>query len=118
MLVTFQHGCRPGLSTTSQLLEVVEHFSNEMDKCNSIDAIYLDLSKAFDSVPLERLLIKVKAYGIIDQVFNWIQAFLHGRRQKVVINSSYSVFTGVGSGVRIPKLAFWVLLYFDYTSTI
>ncbi len=43
----------------TQLIEVMEDFTKMLDKGQSIDVIYLDFRKAFDSVPHERLLIKL-----------------------------------------------------------
>ena len=41
-----------------------------------IDVVYLDFSKAFDSVPHTRLLIKLQAYGICGDFFNWLCNYL------------------------------------------
>ena len=42
--------------------------------------IYTDLAKAFDKVPLKRLLHKLKAYGIRGELLNWIKAWLTGQQ--------------------------------------
>ena len=55
--------------------------------------IYLDIQKTFDKVPHLRLLSKLKAYGIKDSVFNWIENFLYNRKQKVAVRGSYSNWT-------------------------
>ena len=41
-----------------------------------VDIIYLDHSKAFDSVAHKRLLSKIKAYGVNEKVWNWVEDFL------------------------------------------
>merc|ERR1711974_448296 len=46
-----QHGFRKNKSCLTNLLEFTEFLSDELDKGNSIDSIYLDFSKAFDKVP-------------------------------------------------------------------
>ena len=56
-----QHGFRKGYSCVTQLIDVCDKWSEELDNKNSIDAIYLDFQKAFDSVPHQRL---VKTQGI------------------------------------------------------
>ena len=38
-----------------------------------VDVVYLDFHKAFDKVPHQRLLLKLKAYGIGNDVINWIE---------------------------------------------
>ena len=60
---------------------------------------YLDFSKAFDRVPHKRLLAKLKAHGISGDIFNWIEAWLSDRRQRVVLNGSQSEWSPVPSGV-------------------
>ena len=49
-----------------------------------VDIVFLDFAKAFDTVPHSRLLVKLKGYGICDQLVNWIKDFLTGRVQRVV----------------------------------
>ena len=48
-----------------------------VDKGEGCDILYLDYSKAFDTVPHERLLKKQKAVGITGNILNWIGNFLH-----------------------------------------
>ena len=57
-----------------------------MQKGNPVDVIYVDFKKAFDKVPHERLVMKLKAYGITSKLLNWIHSFLKGRKQRVTIN--------------------------------
>ena len=59
-----QHGYGSKHSSVTQLLEVVEHWSDILEKGGAIDCIYLDIAKAFDTVPYKRLLQKLYAYGI------------------------------------------------------
>ncbi len=54
-LSPYQHGFRSGHSCQTQLLETVYHWANTLDKNGSTHVIYLDFSKAFDTVPHERL---------------------------------------------------------------
>ena len=48
----------------------MEHWSKVIDDGTNIDVIYLDFQKAFDKVPHQRLLSKLKAYGIQGKVFD------------------------------------------------
>ena len=64
-----------------------------------MDSIYLDFSKAFDTVPHRRLMGKLESYGIEGDIYNWINAFLHNRTQEVVVNGSTSAAAPVISGI-------------------
>jgi len=46
-----------------------------------VDVIYTDLEKAFDKVPHQRLLLKLKSYNIHDDIIQWISSFLQSRSQ-------------------------------------
>jgi hypothetical protein len=81
-----QHGFRKGPSCATQLIEVMEQWTEDLDKKNSIDVIYLDFQKAFDTVPHKRLIHKLKGYGIRGNLLLWIEDFLHERKQRVVLN--------------------------------
>lgn len=56
-----QYGFVTGRSCTTNVLSTLDHWTRILDEGSPIDAIYLDFSKAFDSVPHERLLLKMKA---------------------------------------------------------
>lgn len=94
-----QHGFRKGRSCTTQLIEVIENWTESIDNQNSIDAIYLDFQKAFDTVPHQRLISKLKGYGISGNLIKWLENFLQNRKQRVVLNGSHSTWTPVTSGI-------------------
>ena len=85
-----QHGFRTGRSCTTQLLEVMETWTDLIDKGIPFDCIYLDFAKAFDKVSHRRLLNKIEAYGIKGDLLGWISDFLSNRTQLVRINDSTS----------------------------
>lgn len=94
-----QHGFVAGRSCTSQLLTVINKWTELLDSRKAIDVVYLDFAKAFDSVPHERLLRKLSAYGIRGHLLNWIRSFLIGRRQRVLVGDAKSEWRNVVSGV-------------------
>ena len=59
----------------------------------------LDFSKAFDKVPHDRLLFKLKNYGICGKLLDWIKSFLSCRKQRVVLGNHSSNWIEVTSGV-------------------
>ena len=99
LLSSFQHGFVHGRSCTTQLLAVLDKWTEAIEQGENIDAIYLDFTKAFDTVPHQRLLVKLKGYGICVKVQQWIAAFLDGRRQCVIISGSKSLWSPVTSGI-------------------
>ena len=94
-----QHGFVSHRSSLTNLLEYLETVTTLLDQGHNVDVFYLDFSKAFDRVPHQRLLAKLKAHGISGDIFNWIEAWLSGRKQRVVLNGSQSDWTPVPSGV-------------------
>ena len=94
-----QHGFRSHRSCSIQLIEVIHDWANSLDDNTPVDSIYLDSRKAFDSVPFERLLAKLHAYGIRGKIHQWIRDFLHNRKQTVVINTKPSDWVPVPSGI-------------------
>ena len=64
-----------------------------------IDAIYLDLSKAFDKVPHHLLISKLSSFGISGCLLKWYQSYLCDRYQRVALEGAYSDWLPVTSGV-------------------
>ena len=87
-----------------------------MDDGSPVDVTYLDFQKAFDKVPHQRLILKLKSHGIGNSTVNWIEQWLTDRRQRVVmegeISSWKSVLSGVLQGYVLGPILFW------YTSMI
>ena len=73
-----QFGFIKGRSTVLQLLNVMDSWttSKALDNGFSIDSIYLDFMKAFDTVPHKRLIYKLRMYGISPSILRWIEGFL------------------------------------------
>jgi hypothetical protein len=94
-----QHGFRPGHSCETQLILAIDDWAKALDDGFPTDIAIFDFSKAFDSVPHQRLISKLSSFGIRSKTLQWITAFLSGRRQRVVINGSKSEWLPVTSGV-------------------
>ena len=110
-----QHGFLPARSCQSNLLEFLGRVTDDTDRGNNTDIAYLDFAKAFDKVPHARLLVKLKALGVNDQVSSWIEAWLRDRHQRVVVSGETSVWSAVSSGV--PKGSILgPLLFIVYTN--
>ena len=76
-----QHGFRPGHSCDSQVVTVCQDIADSLDEGIRTDAIIIDFSKAFDSVPHDSLLMKIAATGVDLRLVVWVKEFLSGRSQ-------------------------------------
>ena len=85
LIADSQHGFMKNRSCATNLLDFLEQVTKAVDSGKDVDVIYLDFAKAFDKVPTERLLRKLKAHGVEGQVAEWIKAWLTQRKQRVVI---------------------------------
>ena len=99
LLSPCQHGFVPGRSCSTQLIKCLDVWTKILDEGSNLDAIYLDFSKAFDSVPHRRLIVKLESYGITGDILAWVTDFLSNRKQRVMVNGEPSEWLQVTSGV-------------------
>ena len=95
----FQFGFRQHYSTTHQLLLFLSSIFNSFDQRSQTDCIYLDLHKAFDTVPHNELLFKLWSIGITGNLWELFRSYLSFRSQCVSINGILSDNLPVISGV-------------------
>ena len=94
-----QHGFLQGKSTCTQLVSFVHEIGKILDQSKQVDIIYMDFSKAFDSVPHNLLIDKLKHNGICGSVLKWFESYLCNRYQRVTIEGFVSDWLPVKSGV-------------------
>ena len=82
----------------------------QRDKGKQLDVVILDFSKAFDTVPHQRLLGKLEHYGVKGNLLRWVEAVLVGRTQTVQVDGAHSreedVLSGVPQGTVLGPLLF------------
>ena len=99
MLTSLQHGLRSRRSCETQLLVTLFDLLSLRDTKVQVNVLVLDFSKAFDTVPRDRLMGKLEHYGISGPILNWNNVFMKTREQRVQVVGAFSSSTSVDSGV-------------------
>ena len=94
-------GLRKNYNTQTCLLSMIEKWRHTLDKSGSAGVVLTDLSKSFDCLHHELMIAKLNCYGMEINSLRLICSYLTGRWQRVRVNSSYSSWSNILSGV--PK---------------
>jgi len=94
-----QFGFRSNSSTSDAILEFLDNAANILDRKNSLLTVFLDFSKAFDTVNHKILLDKLCHVGVRGMVLEWFRSYLSGRKQYVSVNGSNSDLLDIQTGV-------------------
>jgi len=78
----------PEHSNQDVLLHATDSWLKTIDDRKFVDAVFLDLTKAFDCVDHKILLQKLTCYSVQGGALQWMQSFLHGRSQQVYVQGS------------------------------
>ena len=90
---------RKGYSCQSLLIKLVDDWKKSLDKNETVGAIFMDLSKAFDCLPHGLVIAKLNAYGFSLPACELIASYLSDRKQRVKISNSRSNWADLNKGV-------------------
>ena len=114
LLFNYQFGFRKNRNTTYAILDCVNRIIESIDNGNFSIGIFLDLSKAFDSIDHDLLLRKLPYYGINNGTKAWFESYLKNRRQYVSIDGIESdqlrITHGVPQGSILGPILFLIFV--------
>ena len=99
LLYEYQFGFQRGKSTHMALIVLLDKRSEALDRGECVMGVFLDFSKAFDTVDHSILLRKMQKYGIQGLALRWFEDYLHDRKQYVTYNSYKSNQEAIKCGV-------------------
>ena len=112
-----QHAFRKQKSCVTQLVQYVHSLAKTLDSGGQTDVIYLDMAKAFDRVPHEKLMYKLEMLGLRYPLLAWIKDYLTNRHHRVIIEGTASDWKPVTSGVPQGSII-GLILFFVYVNDI
>ena len=108
-----QHGFRKGFSTSSAIYDYVQYLYDNYDLMNVTSSLFIDYSKAFDTIDHSILLRKLRLYDLDEKSLQWFGNYLSNRQQLVKANGNVfsnlqQVKTGVPQGSILGPFLFVV----------
>ncbi|GAB0205341.1 mitochondrial enolase superfamily member 1 [Grus japonensis] len=107
-----QHGFTKGKACLTNLIAFYDGMTGWVDEGRAVDIVYLDFSKPFGSVSHNILTSELRKCGLDEWTVRWVEKWLNGRAQRVVISGAESSWRPVAS----PGDQYWVWSYSTYSS--
>ena len=113
-LYNLQFGYRHGYSTEGLLLKILDHIAKRRSENKHVLNVYIDLRKAFDTVPYDILFDKLAHYGLSTNTVEWFRSYLSERRMYTKVADSESgmedILCGVPQGSILGPLLFIIFI--------
>ena len=110
-----QYGFRAGRGTEDAIMSLISLITDTLERGEQCNALFLDLSKAFDSMCHTNFLIKMEHYGFRGTPLKLLKSYLSNRLQYVVHNGKSSAMRSITSGVAQGSLT-GALFFVIYTN--
>ena len=86
-------------NTQNSLLRMIESWKAKLNNGSKVGVIIMDLSKTFDSLNHDLLLVKLEAYGLDNNAVSFIRSYPTNRLRRCKINNSFSEWAKISAGV-------------------